>query len=60
MISSSLTFRFLLPFVSASANWKNTGQQEDVYFYFDSSERLENAAKDYVDESVLTQDKENG
>ncbi|WP_255370393.1 hypothetical protein [Holdemania sp. Marseille-P2844] len=36
------------------------GRQEDVYFYFDSSERLENAVKDYVDESVLTQDKENG
>ncbi len=32
------------------------GRQEDVYFYFDRSERLENAAKDYVYESVLTEE----
>ena len=30
-------------------------KEEDVYFYFDRSEWLENATKDYVYEKVLTE-----
>ena len=31
-------------------------KEEDVYFYFDRSEWLENATKDYVYERVLTEE----
>jgi hypothetical protein len=31
-------------------------KEEDVYFYFDCSEWLENATKDYVYERVLTEE----
>ena len=31
-------------------------KEEDVYFYFDRSEGLEKATKDYVDERVLTEE----
>lgn len=56
MIRLSLTFRFLLQFARSSSELEKYDKEEDVYFYFDRSEWLENATKDYVYERVLTEE----